>query len=32
VALRLLYLIFLHLLKLLMMLGRSTASKDIVAP
>jgi hypothetical protein len=29
VALRLLYLIFLHLLNLLMMLGRSSASKDI---
>jgi putative transposase len=29
VALRLLYLIFLHLLNLLLMLGRSTASKDI---
>jgi putative transposase len=29
VALRLLYLIFLHLLSLLMMLGRSSASKDI---
>jgi hypothetical protein len=29
VALRLLYLIFLHLLNLLMLLGRSSASKDI---
>jgi len=29
VALRLLYLIFLHLLNLLLMLGRSSASKDI---
>jgi hypothetical protein len=29
VALRLLYLIFLHLLNLLMMLGRSSAPKDI---
>ena len=28
-ALRLLHLIFLHLLNLLMMLGRSSASKDI---
>lgn len=29
VALRLLYLFFLHLLNLLMLLGRSSASKDI---